>query len=358
MTERIVSVATNLKESDIVFYDTKCDPFKVYGLYKYRELDVCRRLPEDVANATSKGVAELALDTAGGRIRFSTDSEYVAINVTMPFVSHLPHMPLTGSAGFDLYLDTDGGSRYFKTFKPDSNITDGYESVLHFGSRKMRNITINFPSYNHVNELLIGLQKDARIGVGAAYLSKLPVVFYGSSITQGACSSRPGLIYENFISRKYELDYINLGFSGNGRAELPIVNYMATLPMLAFVSDYDHNAPSAEYLRETHFRMYEIIRDAHPDIPYIMVSRPDCLVSADSGYARKTVIIDSFREARARGDNNVYFIDGEGIFRGPYEDSCTVDGTHPNDLGMAKMAEAIGRMLERALRGSSVFKEV
>jgi len=355
---RTVSVDTKLKESDVVFYDIKSDPFKVYGLYNYREEKVYKRLPDDVAAATSKGVSILALDTAGGRVRFSTDSEYVAINAAMPFVSHLSHMPLTGSGGFDLYIDSDGGSRYFKTFKPDSGITVGYESVLHFGSRKMRNITINFPSYNHVNELYIGLQKDARVGMGAAYLSKLPVVFYGSSITQGACSSRPGLIYENFISRKYDLDYIDLGFSGNGRAELPIVNYMATLPMLAFVSDYDHNAPDAEYLRETHFRMYEIIREAHPDIPYIMVSRPDCLVSADSGYARKAVIIDSYREARARGDKNVYFIDGEGIFRGPYEDSCTVDGTHPNDLGMAKIAEAIGRMLERALRGSSVFKEV
>lgn len=357
MSELIVSLDTKLKEKDIVFYNTKCDPFKVYGLYKYRELDVCRRIPEDVAKATSEGVEILALNTAGGRIRFSTDSEYVAIKAIMPFIRPLSHMPLTGTSGFDLYIDGDGGSRYFKAFKPNLNMKDGYESVIHFESRKMRNITINFPSYNHVNELFIGLQKDAALGDGALYRSKLPVVFYGSSITQGLCSSRPGLIYENFISRKYGLDYINLGFASNGRAELPIVNYMASLPMLAFVSDYDHNATNAEYLKETHFRMYEIIRESHPDIPYIMVSRPDCLVSPDATYARKTVIIDSFREARARGDQNVYFVDGEGIFRGPYEDSCTVDGTHPNDLGMSKMADAIGKMLERALRGNPIFKE-
>ena len=357
MSAGIVSVNTALKESDIVFYNPKCDPFKIYGLYNYRAEKVYKRLPDDVATATSKGVASLAFNTAGGRVRFSTDSEYVAINAVMPHVSHLSHMPLTGSGGFDLYIDGDGGSRYFKNFMPSSDMTAGYESAVHFGSRKMRNITINFPSYNYVNELYIGLQKDAKVGVGEPYLVDLPVVFYGSSITQGACSSRPGLIYENFISRKYNLDYINLGFSGNGRAELPIVNYMATLPMLAFVSDYDHNAPNAEYLRETHFRMYEIIREAHPDIPYIMVSRPDCLNSA-SAYERKAVIVDSFREARARGDKNVYFIDGEGMFRGPFEDCCTVDGCHPNDLGMMKMAEAIGKMLERSLRGNPIFKEV
>ena len=66
---------------------------------------------------------------------------------------------------------------------------------------------------------------------------------------------------------------------------------------------------------------------------------------------------EALQQARARGDQNVYFVDGEGIFRGPYEDSCTVDGTHPNDLGMSKMADAIGKMLERALRGNPIFKE-
>ena len=89
-----------------------------------------------------------------------------------------------------------------------------------------------------------------------------------------------------------------------------------------------------------------------------MVSKPDCLVSPKGVISRRNVIADSFREARARGDENVYFIDGEGMFRGPAEDSCTVDGTHPNDLGMWKMADAIGRMLERALRGNPIFKEV
>lgn len=355
---RTVILDTSLKEPDIIFYNTRRDPFKVYGLYKYREQDVCRRLPKEVAEATGKSVSILSAQTSGARLRFKTDSAYVAIHVKMPYVNKLAHMPLTGTSGFDLYIESDGGSRYAGTFMPETNAVDGYESIIKFGSRKMRSLTINFPSYNAVDDLYIGLQSDARVGLGEFYRSKLPIVYYGSSITQGACSSRPGNTYQNIIARRYDLDYMNLGFSGNARAELPIVKYMSSLDMLAFVSDYDHNAPNSDYLRETHCRMYDAIRENHPDVPYIMLSRPDFYANSIECIKRRDVVIDTFRYARANGDNNVYYIDGASIFRGPDEDGCTVDGAHPNDHGMYKMADAIGKMLERALRGSPMFSEI
>ena len=340
---------TSFEEKDVIFYNVKKDPFRIYGLYDYKKQEVYRRLPEAVAKATNPGVESLALDTAGGRLRFSTDSPYVIIKVDMPKICHFPHMPLTGTAGMDVYVDDDGGSHFVKASKPDLNISDGYEFKVSFKTRKMRSLTVNFPSYNHVNAVYIGLSETARVGKGKDYANKKPIVFYGSSITQGGCSSCPGLIYENHISRRYNLDYIDLGFSGSGRAEIPIVSYMASLDMLAFVSDYDHNAPNVEYLRETHSRMYDMIREAHPDIPYIMISKPD-FNEGGSDADRRDVIIDSYRRARELGDTNVYYIDGEGFFRGPFADSCTVDGCHPNDLGFSMMADKIGRTIERALR--------
>ncbi len=355
---RTVIFETTLNEPDIVFYNTKRDPFKVYGLYNYRSERVCRRLPENVAIATGKAVEQLALETAGGRIRFSTDSPYIAIKAVMPYINRFAHMPMTGTTGFDLYEDTDGGSRFVRSFQPDIAANGGYEAVVRFDTKKKRFLTINFPSYNAVDELYIGIKSDAKVGFGKTYRSKLPVVYYGSSITQGACTSRPGLIYENIISRKYDLDYLNFGFSGSARAEAAIVEYMSSLDMMAFVSDYDHNAPSVEYLRDTHQRMYEAIRVANPKVPYIMLSRPDFSTHDEKiSAARRDVVIDTYRYARANGDKRVFYIDGEGIFRGPEEDSCTVDGTHPNDLGMTKLAAAIGRVLERALCGDPRFSE-
>ena len=90
----------------------------------------------------------------------------------------------------------------------------------------------------------------------------MPVVFYGSSITHGAAAGRPGNTYENFISQKYNLDYVNLGFAGQAKGEVNMAEYIAGLRMCAFVCDYDHNAPDADYLEKTHYRFYEIIRES------------------------------------------------------------------------------------------------
>ncbi len=360
--DRNMVVETSLGEPDIQFYDVRQAPFELYGLYRPQTEDVFKRLPDDVAAATSAGVRRLALHTAGGRVRFATDSDYIAIKCVMPYVTKYSHFPLTGTSAFDLYEDTEGGCRYRGCFIPPVTSTDGYESLLRIGSwdglrktetdgsPRMRYFTINFPSYNAVTSLYIGLRSDAHLEGGRHYINDRPVVYYGSSITQGGCASHAGNCYQNIIARRTGLDYINLGFSGNGRAEDSIVDYMAGLDMLAFVSDYDHNAPNVDHLRATHQRMYERIRAAHPDIPYIMLSRPDFDAKYDDSVARRSVVIDTYRHARSLGDRHVYYIDGQGIFRGPDEELCTVEGTHPTDVGFMKMADTIERILVRALR--------
>ena len=352
-------IETAIGEEDVRFYDVRKPPFDVYGLYNYREEPDFKRLPDEVAKNVNPGVAKLYLNTAGGRVRFCTDSQYVAIKAEMPIMCHMTHMAMIGSAGFDLYVDSPetGMSRFWKPFRPAPNAQGGFESKVKFAERKKRWFTINFPTYSNVRNLYIGLQADAKVGEGMKYRSELPIVYYGSSITQGGCASHPGNIYQNVISRQLNLDYINLGFSGNGKGEDTIVNYMASLPMLAFVCDYDHNAPTAEHLANTHCKLYKAIRAAHPDIPYIMASRTDDISSAyELRMQNRDVVMDTFRYARANGDKNVYYIDGGEIFRGPYEDQCTIDGAHPTDVGFALMADTFGSALRQALMKDSIGK--
>lgn len=348
--DRNMIVPNTLTEPDLRFYDIRRAPFQLYGLWQPQTEPVFKRLPDDIGTNTNSGVKTLYLQTAGGRVRFSTDSPYVAIKAVMPYVKHMDHMPLSGSSGFDLYLDTAADSHYTHTFRIPTTAKDGYESIARFPDRKMRYFTINFPSYNAVDALYIGLQDGAAVGEGRPYRDMAPIYYYGSSITQGACASRPGLAYQNIISRRLDVDFVNLGFSGSGKAEPIICNWMAEQTMSIFVSDYDHNAPNVEHLKNTHYPLYAAIRAKHPDIPYIMLSRPDFDRGYDESVARRSVIYDTYTRALAAGDKNVYFIDGQSIFRGPYEDSCTVDGAHPNDLGFMLMAEHIGRAVERALR--------
>ena len=331
-------------EEDVVLYAVRHDPFDVYGLYNYRNEPVFKRLPDEIGKNVNNGVAKLYLNTAGGRVRFATDSLYVAISAKMPQISHMPHMPLFGSAGFDLYLDDPetGDSRYFETFKPKVGFKEGYEFKIKFRDRKLRYLTINFPSYSDVASLHVGLQKDAVVDHGLKYRDVAPIVYYGSSITQGGCSSRPGNAFANIVSRRTNTDFINLGFSGSGCGEELIARYMAELDMSVFIADYDHNAPSAEHLATTGERMYRIIREKHPTLPYLFISRPDFNTRwYDDNLKRRDSVYDVYRKAVAEGDKNVYFIDGSSIFRGDESDMATVDGTHPNDYGFYLMAKAV-----------------
>ena len=139
------------------------------------------------------------------------------------------------------------------------------------------------------------------------------------------------------------------------------MDYMKTLGMYAFVCDFDHNARTIADLERTHLRMYRGIREAHPDVPYIMISKVDFdqaygSTETDntppdtyhSSVTRRNIIMDTYRYARAQGDRNVYFIDGESVFRG-YSDMTTVDTVHPGDLGFMLMAKAVTETLKRAI---------
>ena len=356
--DKNLAVDVKIEAENLRLFDVKKPPFSLYGLYNPSGEPEFKRMPDDVAATVSPGVKRLARNTAGGRVRFSTDSPYVVLKAIMPSITRFSHMPLTGTSGFDLYIDSEDGteSLYYKTFVPPSGITDGYESKIEFTTGGVHFVTIHFPLYNTLSELYIGVKDGSYLGEGAKYRDFLPIVYYGSSITQGGCASRPGNAYTNRLSRTLSIDHINLGFSGNGKGEDPMIEYLASLPMSAFVSDYDHNANTPEHLIATHKKLYEAVREKHPDVPYLILSRPDFRVNHgfNDDFQRnincRRVIFDTYHYARDIGDRNVYLIDGEGLFRGPHEDSCTVDGVHPNDLGFALMADAVECVFRRVLR--------
>lgn len=342
------------------FFDVRQAPFRIYGLYNAQNEPFFKRMPSALAEQVSDGIAVHHRHTAGGRVRFATDSPYLHIKVKVNHVCRFSHMPLTGSAGFDLYEDSASqkSSRFVGTFVPPHELQENgtWEAKLTFRDKKQRFLTVNFPSYCGVDELLIGLEQGCTLQAGLPYSNRLPIVYYGSSITQGGCSSHPGNSYQNMVSRVFNADYINYGFSGHCLAEDNMVEYLAEQQMSVFVCDYDHNAPNAEYLQRTHAKVYERIRAKHPDVPFIMLSRPDFNPHDEQCKLRRDVVIDTFRKARKRGDQNVYYIDGEGLFRGEFGDCCTVEGCHPNDLGFSKMADSIICTLRDILVKTNIFE--
>lgn len=329
-----------IDKDDIKFYDAQDDIFEIHGVFK--ENGMYRRMPEEVANRVNPGVYELHTNTAGGRVRFMTNSGYVAIHAVTPNYPPFSHMTACGVHGFDIYVD----NCYKNTFVPPYDAEE-YESISEFGTNKMRKITINFPLYSNVTELHIGLQKTATVKDAPRYSADRPVVYYGSSITQGGCASRPGNCYQSIISRKLDCDYINLGFSGSARAEDVMADYIKNLDMSVFVYDYDHNAPTAEHLEKTHERMFKTVREANPELPIVMMSRPKHFLTEDEE-KRLNIIKNTYNNAISTGDKNVYLLDGKALTRLCKNDG-TVDDIHPNDFGFAAMAEALGEVLEKIL---------
>ena len=331
-------VETKIEKEGIKFYNCLDERFDIYGVYY--EDGKFRRMPEKVAETVSEGVCRLHAHTAGGRIRFKTNSPYVAISVVLNKLDKWDHFAMTGFAGFDLYSNND----YVRTFRPPSTTVDRYESVLDLPNEGLQEITINMPLYSEVHELYIGLDENAVIEKAEAYVNEKPVVYYGSSITQGGCASRPGRSYQSIINSRFNCDHINLGFSGSAKGEDTMIDYIKNLEMSVFVYDYDFNAPSVEHLEDTHEKMFKAIREAHPDMPIIIMTAPK-FIREEKIEARMRVIKKTYDNAVANGDKNVYFILGSDLMV-LCGNEGTVDGTHPTDYGFASMAKVLGDLIE------------
>jgi hypothetical protein len=337
-----------VSHEDIVWLDARREPFRIYGLYHPKTEAVFRRLPEAVAKATNEGVELFSQYSTGGRVRFQTDSPYLAISAEILKPPFFPTINAACTTGLDLYLEHNGSQVFVGSFLPSAEgiKSGGFSACIEIDTVAYgtgpHNYTINFPLYNGVRKLFVGLKQGSMLAHGREYRPVAPFVYYGSSITQGGCASRPGMCYQSHISRRFNIDFVNLGFSGSGRGEQPIADYMAGMNMSLFVCDYDYNARTAEYLQATHFNLYRTIRSKNPDVPYLMVSRPATLRRGAEDAERRAVIEESYRKALAAGDKNVRYIDGRRLFKGiPCED-CTVDSVHPNDLGFWCMAHVIG----------------
>lgn len=341
-------VETDIKRNGLSFYDVKIAPFALNGVFY--ENGLYRRLPENTAKAISDGTIALHANTAGGAVRFRSNSKRIAVSVKYRGIGRMGHFPLTGAAGLDIYYLYGNKWIYHKTFVPSFEVNDTLESEVFFADSAERELLINFPTYSEVAELLIGLEDSADLSAPSDYTFDKPIVFYGSSITQGGCTSRPGNAYTAIAARLLDCPHINLGFSGNAHGEKKMADYIAGLDMTAFVLDYDHNAPSSEHLRNTHESFFLTVREKHPLLPIVMMTRPKYhLNAADEEAERIKIITETYENALKRGDKNVALIKGYEMITENIAEYALVDDCHPNDCGFTAMAFKLTEVLKNML---------
>ena len=345
-------------DREVVWHDARRAPFVLEGLPFRNGPDApLWRLPGTVAApyVTREGGNGLMRHTTGACVRFRTDSPFIAVRAQLAYSSDMNHMPRAGSAGFDLYRGAGAASRHAGTAQPNRDETDLVRLLCARGAEDagMESWQLNLPLYGGADWVQIGLAPGAAIEPSAPH-ALAPICFYGSSITQGGCASRPGNAYTTMVCRDLDAEQINLGFSGCARGEPDMARLIASLDGLsAFVLDYDHNAPAADHLEATHEPFFRIVREARPELPILVMSRPDFWPGADEDVRRRRDIVRATVEhAVAAGDRHVRFLDGATLFGDAHRDDCTVDRCHPNDLGFRRMADAVLGALPPLIAGA------
>jgi len=340
---------------DLRWIDLPNAQFEVNGLpwYKANNFELVR-LPIGQKDTYRKPVWELAQAPSGGRIRFYTDSRAVAIRLEYPDAPGMRNMHFFGQAGVDLYAN----GVYVGTATPEQGAAPGklteyvYYNYPDHPSVE-REITLYLPLYMGVKVRGIGVDKEARIGPAAGFALPKPVVFYGTSITQGGCASRPGMSYQAILARALNLDFVNLGFSGNGKGEPELARAVASIDAAAYVLDFAQNNETAELLQAVYGPFMEAIRRQHADTPIVCITPIySSRETAPGGDARleamRAVVRKAAGDRIAAGDRNITIVEGTDLL-GPSQGAGLVDGTHPNDLGFQWMADGLENRLRKVL---------
>jgi hypothetical protein len=307
------------------------------------------------AEGTVRGaVWSLGADSAGLAVRFLTDATGISVRWTLrrePLA--MAHMPASGVSGVDLYVKDKGKWHWLGSGRPDKYPVNEKELAKSMKPER-REYLLYLPLYNGVEQLEIGVPREVRLEPSPPRPEGLkPIVFYGTSIVQGGCASRPGMAYPAILGRRLDRPQINLGFSGNAWGEPEVAQLLAELDPAVYVLDPLPNMKE-EWVAPRIERFVELLRHAHPKTPIVLVENiaypdGDLVTPRGERYAKANARLRELYQRLVRaGDKRLLYLPAAGLIG--VDSEGTVDGTHPTDLGFIRMADAIEPALRRALK--------
>ena len=334
------------------FQPVQSTPAQIEGLPWWPTEAHWNRLPRALMDdpAIRPTLRHVAAQQSGGRIRFCTRAATWALRASLTRSETGTFNTPASLSGLDVYVRTASGAKFIRCAAPQEGETSFTAEFKRPGRLEgEREWTVYFPLQNPLAALELAFPSDApALAPEPPRLAK-PVVFYGSSITQGFSSSRPGLTYPAMISRRLDLPFINLGYGGNAKGEPEVAAAIAALEMSLFVCDLDHNIGSLEDLEALHAPFVATIRKAHPEIPILVISSPNYWNDPDYFGRRAAILQNTVDRARATGDQRITFLHGREFWDSATAGDMTVDNLHPNDAGFARMAAVIGEYFPKNL---------
>lgn len=343
-----ISTAAGQQKDTIQFHDGL--EFTIIG--RFHSENSYRRFPPKYENTLRKEVWNLGQHSAGISIRFRSNSPFIDVKWVVKNDAVMDHMPFTGIKGIDLYSIVDGRWKYISTgrvkgksneFMMVNNAGEGYREYL-----------LNLPLYDGTDTVLIGISTSASISKPQEnYLvSQKPVVYYGSSIAQGGCASRPGMLFTNILARKLDRPFINMGFSGNGTFDLSVGDALCETDASLYVIDCNPNTNKEQIYQ----RAVDLVMKLHrerPEVPVLFVEAfpytNGFTKYGDSGNAKKNQELKrAYDTLKNSGMKNLYYRKGDDLIGDDFEG--TVDGVHPNDIGMLRIAEALEPTIRKLVK--------
>ena len=329
-------------------YNFRNAPIRIFGAPLFEKNGTLDRLPDDVAALIH--CPSLAKRCPGARVCFRTNAPSFKVKITLKSNEVDIGMAIFAAQSASVLIGDRQKPYYAGLVGPSSYDSLVGEATVYKknGNNDMEDVTIFLPRNEPVADVEISIEDCYTLEEPTPYRDIKPIVYYGSSITEGGCCTMPINAYNAIISNRLNVDYYNLGFSNSARGELEVCDFINdNFDMSVFVYDYDHNAPTDKHLEDTHEKFFLHFREKHPTTPVIMMSRP-WATYADND-AHRATIRKTYERAIERGDKNVYFIDGETYFKPEDAYMCLVDTVHPNDFGFRCMADRIQPVIEKAL---------
>ena len=347
------SQASRDSEANLLWYDLRLLDVEGQGWTETKS--PYDRLPAKAEGTVRPPVWSLSRNSSGECARFVTDATTIQARWTLTSPRlEMVHMPATGVSGLDLYVKDDEGRWHWLAVGRPTGQTTAAQLVTGLPAGR-REYMLYLPLYNGVTSVEIGLPEKTSLAKAEprpAGADK-PIVFWGTSITQGGCASRPGMVHTALLGRWLDRPVINLGFSGNGRMEPEVARLLAEIDAAVYVIDCLPNLQGPQVAERTE-PLVRILREARPTTPILLVedrNYSDAFLLAEKrarNEGNQAALRAAFDRLTRDGVKNLHYLPGAGLLG--EDNEGTVDSSHPTDLGFYRQAVAFRAALEPILR--------
>lgn len=334
-------------KSDPTYYNA--DQFTLIGKISDDTETLYERLPSYLKAVCRPPLWSLGKNTSGLAVRFRTNSSSISAKWVVTSNNHMNHFTDTGTKGLDLYAWENDQWQFVKAGLPKGK--ENERVIISNMTPVEREYMLFLPLYDGIESLFIGIDSTAYISnpVLPYPHTDSPIIVYGTSITQGGCATRPGMSYTNILQRSMNMEFINLGFSGNGQLDYEIAELMSTRKDAAmFILDFIPNV-TAEQLKEKTRKFFDIIRKENPNTAILFI---ETIMFPHSQFDNNTyetiteknrLLKEEYDRIKNESDNNVYYLETRNLIGADGE--ATIDGVHLTDLGFLRIADEIQRKI-------------